>query len=221
MNLISALNGRSTQLFSLDEVRSERPPYLPEVIDRFLSRYGFVDRPDPRNAVDQGIKFVRGRLKKNDETISIESLDIYNDGIVVVCSNTTDADVVLDDAIEWGMQAFGMRQPIQMPPRTYMSWLVVDFEESAVASIVSKFSRIQNLIQSSFESAYGQRHSFELFRIAFNVDPKLLPPHTLTDYSIDRRGGVSYSEDRFFCGAPLQTKQHVEFLESFEKILAQ
>lgn len=218
MKLITSISGRSTQTFSPDDVRGERQPYLPQVVEHFLGRYNFIDLPNLKDAGSQGIKFGRGRLERGNESIAIEHLDVFNDGIVAICSNTADADIVLDDAINWSIETLAMRRPRVMSPRTYTSWIVVDFDEP-IASVVSKFINVQSLIQRSFEDAYGQQHPFDLLRIGFNVDPRLVPQYTNTEYSIDRRGGASYAENRFFCAAPLKNEQHIAYLEKLEQIL--
>ena len=165
-----------------------------------------------------GIKFENGEFTIDGAHVSIENLDIYNDGIVATARNTSDAEAILDDAIEWGMETFGLRRPEKMLPRTYTSWVVVDFEEP-IAQLFSKFDNLRTLITKSFEETYKRTLDFQMQRIAFNVDPQLLPPYTQTDFAIDRRGGSPYSLNRFFCSAPLKTDSHIALLEGIEATL--
>lgn len=220
MKLVSSVGGRATQTFSPDEVRGERTTHIPEVVQAMQEKYDFTNHTDLKQAGTAGMKFERGRLKLNNDEIWIENFDVYNDGFIAVCRSTDDADTVLNDAIEWAVERFGMRRPARWPLRTHTSWLVVDFEEAA-ASIVAKFSKIQKLIKSSYQEAYGNELPFDLARIAFNVDPKLVPQYTNTEFSIDRRGGEAYAANRFFCMAPLKTRAHLELLGKLDTVLAE
>ena len=157
-------------------------------------------------------------LSVNNGQISIENLDIYNDGIVATGRDTTDAEVVLEDAIEWGFETFGLRRPRTILPRTYTSWIVVDFDEP-IGLLFAKYDEIRRQIAKSFKDAYGQMLDFQMQRVAFNVDPQTVPQYTQTDFTIDRRGGAAYSLNRFFCLAPLKTEAHVALLERIEGTL--
>lgn len=218
MKLISSLHGRALQLFVADEVRGDRNVYWPQFVELVNARYGFLKHSDLGTASEKGIKFENGRLLTDRHQIGIENLDIYNDGIVATGRNTSDAEVILNDAIEWGFEAFGLRRPQRVAPRTYTSWLVVDFEEP-IARMFSKLEELRDLMATSFEQGHGVRLDFQMQRVAFNVDPLSVPPFTNTEFTIDRRGGSPYPLNRFFCTAPLRTEAHITLLERIEATL--
>ncbi|UYN96678.1 MAG: hypothetical protein KIT25_07035 [Enhydrobacter sp.] len=216
MKLVSSLHGRAMQGFNPDEARSHQSTYLPTAVDMIKARYGFLTNSDLRTSADAGVKFQSGRLQRQGEAeIAIENLDVYNDGLLVVCRTTTEADIVLDDVISWGQLAFQVRQPASPPPRLYSSWLVVDFDEP-IAKLVAKFAIMKGLITAAHERAYGMKLDFQFHRVSFNVDPSTLPLHTFTDYAMDRRGGAPYALNRFFCTAPLKTEEHIQLLSEIE-----
>lgn len=218
MKIVSVLKGRAMQIFAQDEVRPERDIYLPQFVELVMSKYGFLRHSSLAEAGDKGIKFEQGRLAHTDGDIAIENLDFYNDGVVVICRDTELAEIVLDDAIEWAIRTLAFRRPKVMPQRTYASWIVVDFDQQ-IGRIFEKFGNLQALIASSYERAYGDKLNFEMLRVAFNVDPRTLPPYTNTEYTIDRRGNATYDLERYFCTAPLRTAKHLDFLNELEATL--
>jgi len=208
------------QQFLTDEIRPERSIYLPEVVGLTVHRYGFLKHSDVSVAPEKGIKFENGRLDLGGGAeIAIESLDIFNDGFICVCRDTTDADYVLEDVLKWGMDALKMRAPHTTFPREYSSWLVVDFEKP-ISSILAKFAELRQLIRESYQRTYKRNIDFELQRLAFAYDPLKGPQSANIGYTIDRRLGAPYEVNRFFCAAPLRTEDHVELLRNIEAILS-
>jgi hypothetical protein len=219
VKVISSMHGRVMQIYVADEVRGPQDFYWPQVVQLINERYGFLKHSDLATAAASGIKFEAGRfLTAQGAQISIQNLDIYNDGIVVICRDTSDAELVLEDATAWGFETFKLRHPKTVLPRTYTSWLVVDLDKP-IANMLAKFSEVRRLIATSYEAAYGTALDFQMQRVAFNVDPKTVPQFTQTDFAIDRRGNTAYSLNRFFCTAPLKTEGHIALLQQIERTL--
>ncbi|MDP2330964.1 MAG: hypothetical protein Q8M19_09750 [Reyranella sp.] len=219
MKLVTTDSGRVIQLFDSDATRSPRDIYFPQLYDLVGKRYGFLQHSDITEVAEKGAKFRTGKLDLEDGTIGIQHLEIYNDGIIATCRTTDEAEVVLQDAIEWATSTFGLRPPDELKPRTYQSWVIVDFERP-MSAMIQKFKDIQSAIATSYAHAYGQHLDFETYRINFKVDPQTVPLHTPTEYVFDRRGGASYALERWFCGAPLKTIDHLGLLDKIEKMLS-
>ncbi len=215
MNIVSVEAGRVTQIFVADEVRAERDIYVPQLIDLVQKRYGFTTLPTLSETKTGGAKFGHGVLGTEKGSITIEALEIYNDGIVASCRNTVDADTVLSDAIAWGTQAFGLRAPKTFLPRTYGSFVVADFKASTSA-LFGRFAEMQELMSAAYEHRYKVKRNYETSKLSIAVDPTTVPQFTNTEFLFDRRSGAPYSLNRFFCVAPLPTPEHIAFLEKFE-----
>lgn len=220
MKVVSIEAARVTQLFVADEVRGERDIYLPQLFDSARQRYGFVKLPNLEDAKLNGAKFQHGRLQRDSggESITIEAVEIYNDGIVVSCRDSSDAEVVLDDIIAWGMQTFGLREPKTMIPRLYASFIVVDFK-SATSDLIKRFEELQKILTDAYSRSYSVQRTFGISKLAFAVDPTTLSPHASTEFVFDRRAGAAYGLNRFFCMAPLSTGAHIALLSRFEELL--
>jgi hypothetical protein len=218
MKPITTDSGRAIQIFDSDEVRSLRDVYIPQLFDLVGKRYGFLEHSSMTEVADKGAKFRSGRLVLEDGTIAIQSLEIYNDGILVTCRTTDEADVILQDVLEWGVNTFGLRWPHKMTPRTYQSWVIVDFEKP-MSAMLKSFKDMSAAISASYAQTYGKELTFDTFRIGFKVDPLTVAPNTPTEYIFDRRGGASYSLERWFCGAPLKTIDHFALLTKLEQMI--
>jgi hypothetical protein len=218
VNVVSIEVGRATQILNQDEARPEQNTYLPQVIELARARYGFVGLPNLAETATKGVKFQQGRLLlPSGDAIWIEGLDIYNDGLAVSCRNTSDAEIVLSDAIEWGKTTFGLRQPKNVGPRLYQSFVIVDFK-SSTSALISRFAEIQSLLSKAYQAAYSVERTFEVAKLSLMADPTTLGAYAHTEFSFDRRGGQPFGLNRFFCGAPLSTDEHIALLRELENL---
>lgn len=217
MKVIAESWGRVVQLYLEDEVRPNRQGYLPDVLHAVKERYAFLTHSTVEEAIN-GAKFQTGRLLVDGVAIGIEALEIYKDGIIASSRNTRDANLILEDAMEWGIETIGMKRPQTQIARTFSSCVVVDFEKP-ISAAINRFRDIQALLQQSYEDAYAKSINLEVSRIAFAADPKSVPPHTNTEYLFERRGSAPFSMERYFCAAPLQTDEHISLLEKLEAII--
>lgn len=191
--------------------------YLPQLIDLVRQRYGFAFVPNAQDVKTGGARFQNGRLQCESGDITIENLDIYNDGIVAACRHTELAEAVLNDVIPWAMEAFGLRPPKTIIPRTYASFVIVDFK-APVSALISQFATLKALLAGAYESTYRKRYEFELSKTSFSVDPQTVPQHTNTEFLFDRRATASYDLNRYFCVAPLKTQDHLDLLAKVEGV---
>jgi len=219
MKLISFERAQVLQPFVADEFRPEHDFYIPRLYNLAHQRYGFLSASDQTKAAAEGVKFQHGRLEFEGSEIAIQNLDVYIDGILANCRTSREADIVIDDAAAWLASTFGFRIPQTMTPRTYTSWLTVEFSASTTA-LFKNFSKVQHLVAETYAVAHqGAKLAFDLARLSLRSDPPPLSQFVNTDFIIDRRINVPYSQNRFFCGAPLKTQAHLQFLEKLEALI--
>lgn len=217
MKIVSSVSGRASQQFYADEVRPERPIYIPQIIEQAVQRYGFLSHSDAKTAAEKGLKLEKGHLATpNNDEIVIESIDIFSDGLICVCKDTEDAEQVLNDVLEWGTQKLNIKPGINTFPRDYSSWIVADFESSLA---LDKYAEIREVVNVFFHKAYSRNLAFDFQRLVFGPDPTIVPNFSNTSFAIERRGGAPYDLNRFFCTAPLRTPDHIALLHRIEAIL--
>ena len=61
----------------------------------------------------------------------------------------------------------------------------------------------------------------EFSRLDFEIDrTTLLGQMALPKFSLERRGGISFVQERYFSTAPMTTADHIETLEEIERVAA-
>ena len=109
--------------------------------------------------------------------------------------------------------------PVMSAPRKYDNAVVVEFE----ADIENRLDIFNELISSYNEmlaSLYNEAVSVSLYQIGFAFDPLEVNLSVSTNFTVERRKGVPFSSNRYFCVAPLKTEMHIELLEKFERALS-
>jgi hypothetical protein len=216
MKLIAVDNARALQLFSADEITPEKGAYLPHVIERIGERYQFMERPAPKRT-NEGIKFHGGRFITDQQEISINELVVYSDGAAIQAPNTHLADIVLDDFIAWVKTTFGIAEPITKFPRSYGDNIVVDFD-GPIEHVLSVLTEMTDAYSAALEQIYGAPIFTTLHRLTIATFERPTPALILSDFNIERRQNVPYSQNRYFCSAPLPTDIHLNLLQKLEDL---
>lgn len=213
MKVISNEFGRIIVIYNRDEVMPEGGYYLPDIIELFTERYKFVKSPIPGN--ENGgldIKFETGQIKSNGREINIKEMIIYDDGLTIVTSNTDSAKDVLEDVMEWLGPKIGLREPLSGPLTGLENHVVVDFD-NPITKILDPFK----ILKSSFEGAMTIQYKqpVECYFTSFGIgaDPSDPVKAPKAQFSISRRVGAPYTENRFYCVAPLSTSDHHNLLQ--------
>lgn len=220
MNVISYEFGQVLQPIWMEEVRPFSGVYLPDLYRAICERYRFVVRPTESGpALAGNAKFESGVFSQNGHSIGIGSLGIYNDGILVVCRKTDDADLIVDDLIEWATNMFKLRQPRTGMTRKHTSHLVVEFDVT-IDRFVNDFNAISKMFESALEADQGVRIKTQLQRLALAADPLDGLSLGQTAFSIEPRAGVPFGDRRYFSAAPMTSAAHLRLLADMEVVLA-
>jgi hypothetical protein len=207
----------------MDEVRPLTGAYMPDIFRGVAERYQFTGVPsDIADAIQNGAKFAHGRLLVKGQTVAVTDIGIFNDGLIVGAMTTDLADIILDDFLSWITSMYHLRERIILKPRTYTSNLVVEFDKLQNGAI-TRLENISRKLARALSESRGWNCDIDVQRVAVQTDPLDLLPHmmplTSTQFAIERRGGVPYSEGRFWSTAPLRTSEHLTLLESIEEDL--
>ncbi len=224
MKLVATEVSRLLLLIVMDEIRPLGGAFMPAIFRAIMSRYEFVVGPtDIADAIKNGAKFEHGRFVSAAGPIVINDIGIFNDGIVVGAPTTDYADAITDDLLGWATSTFGLRERTTLKPRTYTSNVVVEFDRAAERAL-GRFESLSRKMSAALAESRGWGCGVSVQRLAFQADPLTLPssmmPPTSTQFSIERRGGAPYAQNRFWCAAPLRTGEHLALLEAIEADLA-
>jgi hypothetical protein len=219
VNLISTEHGQSLQLFVAEEVRPLSGLYLPDLIRKISERYGFaIVPPNYETVMKEGAKYKEGRFLTEGRTIAIKEMGFFVDGVLAVTWNTDDAEVVLNDLIVWAAQDFGFREPRTKLPRRFVSSVVVEFDVE-LSRAITAFDELQEGFASAIKENYRMDPEINASKISLSADPTKLRPQSTFEFTIERRTGRPFSENRYFSSATLPTPSHLDMLGAFERRL--
>jgi hypothetical protein len=211
MEFVSCETGQSLQLIHMDEVRPLRGGvFLPDLAAKIAARYRFQTTPTKFEA-NQPTKFEIGVRELDGVTITIISLEIYVDGIIINSRNTDDADAILTDFIGWIAEKLKLREPKTWLPRRYHSRIVVDLERSAGDTFINEFAALSKIVSK----ALGSERNLEVAQLTVGPNPPGDVPYLHT-WLFQPRIGQPYAPNRYFSAAPLSTRAHFDMLCELE-----
>lgn len=225
MRLISRDAGKVTWLFPLEEVSPIEGLNAAELIEQITLRYNFKRSPSLNSSREEvsksGIAFGVGEFHLPDvgESTAITEFSIFTDGIVVNALTTDRAEAFATDVVEWLQHAYNFREFTSAPKKLYVSQLVVEFE-APLSRLITSYERIVRLIAENIAESFGDRVPLmDAARIDFEVDRLANSNQSVPRFVIERRVGVPFAKERYFCGAPMTTLGHIEVLQEIEDVL--
>jgi hypothetical protein len=225
MKVIAPLQGIAAIRVLPEEILPSSTPPLLNIVFGVKSYFNFSVAPG-HEAIVAGnpLIFQSGRIVQADKEIGIHQLFMLPDGDIVLSSNTDFAEEGLQGLIRYLNEAFGYRMTGQSARTYYQSTVVVEFEKPFSESIPS-IARIQQLLSRANS---GHEH-FEMLRLSFvrrmGEFPNVISGNPLdgiekSEFTIERRAGSPFSSNRFYCTAPLRTKDHIDALQELEQALS-
>jgi hypothetical protein len=197
----------------MDEVRPLRGGFVvPDRISEIQRRYHFAPFAAPPD-LTQPLKFQMGFIELDGLPISITSLEIYNDGVIVNARHTDDCDIVMDDFLIWALAQFNLRQPETKIARIYLSRIVVELE-GGLELFVAKAEMMKKVLSDAF----GKGQRLEVARLVIGPSSGAPVPYQHT-WQIEPRIGQPHVANRYFSQAPLSTDAHVEMLNASENMV--
>lgn len=217
MKLLSVNLARSIWLFILNDL-NPRGYSISNLSNDVVNRYKFTGFPkaDEDYDLQKGVVFQLGAFQGSKKQPVNVNLTVYNDGFVAdTRSSTIESDEYLEDIFNWLSKEYGY-VPIQEIRRSkvYVSEVYVRMEK-ALNILNPKLERFAELLSSNVEG-YGDNVILETTGISFLSDPGIIGRPG--PFKLERQEGIPFEENRYYSIAPLQTEQHLEMLEEFERI---
>jgi hypothetical protein len=225
MRVINSIQGTAAVAVSADEVAPPNGVVVASLLDLVANTYKFASRPASPGAaipfVGAQFAFQSGVLEVGNEKLPITQLAILSNADVVTSTTTEIADKVLDDYMDRLDKDLGFRFSSATKKRIYQSNIVVEFE-GGVEEKIATLGKIESLLSREIK----RELPFKIKRLAFgsgNIAPAFVPLSIATiensDFFLDRRQDQDYSKNRYLCGAPVSTAEHIRIMSLFEKEL--
>lgn len=222
MKIIAYELCRVTMLFPLEEVIPLGGVNDPNVIDKIRERYHFTRVPELKSEeiAKNGYKFESGHFQFRSSTVRIVDFALYRDGIVINGIKTDGVEAFLEDVISYMKKEFSFRDFITKPRRYFQSQIVVEFDRSP-AKLIRSIEKITAAISGRLKKIYEMEIPMEFGRIDFDFDKTASrAPAAVQRFIIERRTGIPFEKERYFCAAPMRTDEHEEVLREIEGLVA-
>jgi hypothetical protein len=223
MKIISFETARVTWLLPLEEFAPPAGANSPSILSLIAQRYGFTIVPKITTREDlnkNGLVFGMGNFQHGDQQFVVTDFGVYSDGLVAVADKTEWAEAFLEDVTAWVKNDFGFRDVSSGVRKLYSSTIVVDFESSP-STLVKQFKRIADFISDRTVTMTPSRKRMSFGRLDFEIDKEALGNQVaIPKFTIERRAGIGFSQERYFSAAPMTTTHHLETLEEVERVAA-
>lgn len=226
LKLVSSALGTVALYGPGDEVLPEGGLLQRDLVKFVGDAYQFSIRPEiPPGVPPQlfpTLSFQQGKLE-GKEIYPIHQMLLMQNGDAVSAQTTDAADFILSDLIKQLEHGLHYRYgDISGRRKTYFSAIIVQFD-AALEDRISAFGRIEKILNRVIPRenmpfkpkilSFG--HGDPAIQGIANVDDLLK-----ADFSLQRRVGAPYSENRYFSSAPLSTTEHAELLQEIETAFA-
>lgn len=198
--------------------------FYPSLITFLVQMYKFKKFPSPITIpeIPQApgatyLKFEYGEFAVQEGLSIAVGLSIFAEGLRADTNSSTEhSDAFLSDLLTRYSEIF--RSPNYnevIRKRTYLSQLYVSTNKS-LQIVNPKLSKIAASLSQNFDQ--DARPTFEFGGLSFWADPAKRGP--LEPFTFERAVGASFSENRYFSRAPVQTVEHLGLLNKLEGILS-
>ena len=214
MKLLTIEMSRVTALFRM--ARPSGQPYLPHVAAQLAERYRFGGAPNSIGDLGGNkVEFKQGLFEGN----AIETLDIYNDGIVVASRSDSDfIDQFIDDLSLWLEKNHGLSViETHTVRKMYDSTLLVE-TDGDIFKPLDAYAGVLRMIEKTLQDSSGLSVQYQNFGLVLSADQTQNPALKPIPFRFERKEGIEFSRCQFFTSAPLRTKQHLEILEQLEQL---
>lgn len=224
MRLVGRLQGYAAYIELPEEYAPEKGTIQSDLIEFVRNRYGFhgFPTPPPGSMPLSMLLFGGGKFTDGERSFSIGQLLMAQNADMVVTVTTEQAEIVLNDLVAALDQKLGYRLATANKQKLLLSNVVVEFAPGLEENI-DKLSKMASVIN---ELRPG-KSPFNIKRLAFGEgdvqglsnDPIAIVRNA--DFLIERRQGLPYETNRYFCSAPMHTEDHIQALERIEAIAAE
>jgi hypothetical protein len=215
MRLASVLLARYYGLVQIEDLNLNGTVYYPEVTAKLVERYGFMKYPTGADAFDEtkGIEFNAGRAGKQ----VIDKLMILSSGVYLDTPiDTTTSEALWFEMMEWAVNEFGVTFSPEMVTRCAYVSNVTFHSDAPILAVNPIMSEIGKVVAAQVESSFKLSLDYEPAAVSITFDQlatKLGP----AAFTVQRREGVPFGENKYFSTAPLKTEIHLDLLERWER----
>lgn len=220
MKLLSVEIARSIWMFDLGLLNPKGISFQ-DSFEKLGARYQFSKFP--RNLLDlneqKALAFQVGTFVNSAKVPITVSFNVYNNGFVAeTLSTTDDATEFLQDLTKWLAKEFDFAVPSgNNLHKGHLSQVGVELETS-LSPLNPKIAAFVERLNAQFRSVDGKPKRFDIASVSFWTE-EFGEPNAPSSFRLERKWGKQFTSNQYFSQAPLETRQHLDLLREFEKIL--
>lgn len=204
---------RSQLVALLRAVRPEGPLPLRTQIEIVQEMFDFSVAPETIDDImNDGFRFSQGSF----EGVSLDSLALHDDGVVLESRAPTEyLERVLDHLLEEISRSYGfVIYKSHKIDRFYQSALTITSDKQLLQAL-DTLKSMQASIEISLLNDSGITCKYAPFGVAFACDTIETAVKPI-EFRMERKSGVSFDFNQYFCVAPLKTESHLKLLGELE-----
>jgi hypothetical protein len=189
--------------------------FYPDVVRALVERYNFQKFPQKFEDFDEskGVTFEMGKI--GDKTV--EKVVIFPHGLALdTTTSTQDSENILEDALIWASKTLGLSyRPGIVKRKSYVS-NVTFYSDEPLLFVNPVLNRVGDELSKTVSTSLKLPYVFEPIGVLLGIDPETqrIPVQAFT---VERRQGIAFSENKYFSAAPVPTDVHLALLETFER----
>lgn len=194
------------------------------LVEEIQEQYHFKQVPTPQD-ITNGVpsNFIFGKVRKGDEDIPIEGMSVTYFGTFATVvtawtrTSTDDADFFLKSVSDWMTRKHQLDLTPTMPTN-YFSQLEVILDKTLLQRLVGlqQFGTAVGALLRHY--GFHKYPDFEPSGFSLNFDGTK-PDRYASAFSLERRVGTPFEDNKYFTQAPLRTDDHIEILKQIERWL--
>jgi hypothetical protein len=217
LKLSAVLLARAIALFDVADLSPSGRVFFPALVPLIVERFSFQQFPNKPEDFDvsNGTSFKTGFI----DGLAVEELTLYNDGIKLdLASSTADSKRILLDSLRWLSTVTNVVYRDDMIQR--WAWLsqLTFYSGINLDGVSRAFEVLGSRLTVSISSRLGMPCEFRASGLSFNFE-RVAGNIPISSFLIERRAKTAFSESKYYSQAPLETDQHIEFLQEFEQNL--
>jgi hypothetical protein len=221
MKLVKPLNAISAIREVVEDYQPENGVVQKDLIELVRTSYEFQTFPivTPGVMLPPVFTFGSGRFVGKGQSFAINQLLMRPDGDIVAAVTTDQADLVIDDLARLLDKHLGYHILPMKSSKLHVSNIIVEFDKG-LEEYISKLAAMAAMIN---DTRPGGR-IVNIKRLVFGSNAEafdnadVLVKIENSEFVIERRAGLPFEANRYFCSAPMTTREHIDALERFEAI---
>ena len=214
MQETTTLLARTLAMLELDALTNGGRIRISDCVQPLVGYFDFQKFPTkPEDFdLDKGVTFESGKAGE----FLVQSLTIYGGAISLDTLATTDESTrILLEMLQWGKESLGLSfRPSMIRRFGYISHLAFRSDIPLLKLHSSPAQKLAEKITSVTDETFGGL-TYQPHQLWIGHDP-LVRKHSIASFVLVHRGNTRFDENVFWSEAPLQTKQHIQFVKEFE-----